>query len=65
MVKELQEKTFPSILGCFEKQASKSGAPEGWIFGKVRNSCCLLAVVVVTDFKFIQTYNSSVSQNAS
>ena len=34
MVKELQEKTFPNVLGCFEKQASTNGAPEGWMFGK-------------------------------
>ena len=39
-MKELQEKTFPSVLGNFEKQASTSGAPEGWLFGKVRNGCC-------------------------
>ena len=39
-MKEMQEKTFPSILSNFEKQASTSNAPEGWMFGKVRNSYC-------------------------
>ena len=40
MVKNLQEKTFPNVLGYFEKQASTNGASEGWIFGKVMNDCC-------------------------
>ena len=43
MVKNLQEKTFPNVLGYFEKQASTNGASEGWIFGKV-----MMVVAAVT-----------------
>ena len=33
--KELEESKLPDKLKFFEKLSAKSGAPEGWLFGKV------------------------------
>ena len=40
MKKELEETKLPGALQFFEKLSAKSGASEGWLFGKVGIQLC-------------------------